>query len=725
MKRPLAVVGFTFFFTLMALGMLGAWAAWLRWVLLAVALMFAALLWLPLKRQWIDAVQRTVFTAAALSVVAACLLSWTAQWALDDVADSYADQSGTVSAQITEIAAPRYGRHYAYCRAQSVNGEKVNFRFRLSTRAPLSAQAGDIITAPLSFFAWQNPARRVAVGAYLMSHAEQGMTIQAPPRGIGTWVYRLRAELLRSVDEYLPNEYGGMTKGLMMGEISGLSTTTNAAFRELGISHLIAVSGQHLAIWCVAVLAPLFALLRIKKRGQAALVSGFVLLFMALTGFSDAIVRAGVMLLIMQLSAVVDKRADALNSLGLAVLVICLLNPGAAQGLSLQLSFLATLGILLPGLWRKRREEETHELRTGQKVLASVKELVTCTLMASLFTLPVSLSVSGVLGLLAVPANIVFALPASVALVGSGVGALCALVPGLRLLTPAIYFVCGLCSKLMIDGAKLLSKLPFASLPATGTGMRIWLAGVLVLCALMALLLSRREKSHKEAVQRRALLPLCALLSVALLLSAQLNDWGALRAGTRFQLGTSAGVALVVTRGTHSLVLGVNGGEFNAAGQIAGTLTDMGTRGKVDYWLSGESKEEQENLAALLREYPVGTVYTSSATAQYTLPPDTPVTQIGVGESVTWQGVQLRVWPGAVPAAFVACDGVQMLVLFAVPTDWAGLPVADIVVLPGAPAYVPDCFSLAITPSEPQARRLAQLGINAMNNLQLTIDDYS
>ena len=111
--------------------------------------------------------------------------------------------------------------------------------------------------------------------------------------------------------------------GMAFGFKSGISTETTRMFRALGVSHLLAVSGLHTALLAQAMLA-LLRFLKTPRKAASLLTAGFVLLFVALTGFTPSAVRAGVMSMVMLLGLLFGREPDSLNSLGLALLVIAL-----------------------------------------------------------------------------------------------------------------------------------------------------------------------------------------------------------------------------------------------------------------------------------------------------------------------------------------------------------------------------------------------------------------
>lgn len=117
-------------------------------------------------------------------------------------------------------------------------------------------------------------------------------------------------------------------------------------FRDSGISHLLAVSGTHIVILTGFVML-LLRRLKGKIWIKNLIAAGFVFFFMALTGFTPSVVRAGIMMLVVLFGGILRRQSDPLNSLGLSALLLTVPNPYAAAGIGLLMSFSATLGIIL------------------------------------------------------------------------------------------------------------------------------------------------------------------------------------------------------------------------------------------------------------------------------------------------------------------------------------------------------------------------------------------
>ena len=125
-----------------------------------------------------------------------------------------------------------------------------------------------------------------------------------------------------------------------------LPETTKKAFQKIGVYHLLATSGMHVAIISQFIFY-IFKKLKIKEKQSALFSSLAMLIFMAVVGFTPSVTRACIMAIIYFLGICISKNSDSLNSLGIAILAICAINPFASCDISLWLSFLATLGIIL------------------------------------------------------------------------------------------------------------------------------------------------------------------------------------------------------------------------------------------------------------------------------------------------------------------------------------------------------------------------------------------
>lgn len=115
-------------------------------------------------------------------------------------------------------------------------------------------------------------------------------------------------------------------------------------FSQLGLSHLMAISGLHFSLIALSfhLLFRLFLPYKLEALCMIVLLTGYLLFI----GDSPSILRTWIAVMIFLLGQLFEKRSSALNSLGAALFLSLIWNPLTVMTLSFQLSFLATGGIL-------------------------------------------------------------------------------------------------------------------------------------------------------------------------------------------------------------------------------------------------------------------------------------------------------------------------------------------------------------------------------------------
>ena len=142
----------------------------------------------------------------------------------------------------------------------------------------------------------------------------------------------------------------GVLAAMTLGDKKWLDADTRGVYSRSGVSHILALSGLHLAIlfsfWNVLVM-PLarrrrFLSVILTLSGLGALWS-----FVCLAGCPLSLVRAAVMFSVMQLATLWRGDYFSLNTLALAALLILSTSPAALFDIGFQLSFLSVAGILI------------------------------------------------------------------------------------------------------------------------------------------------------------------------------------------------------------------------------------------------------------------------------------------------------------------------------------------------------------------------------------------
>ncbi len=216
----------------------------------------------------------------------------------------------------------------------------------------------------------------------------------------------LRKSISRIIGSFTNGEGASLSRALIYGDRSDLSYSFTSAFKELGISHMLAISGMHFSI-VVGLLAVIFSKARINNKVSILLLSAFVILYTFIAGFSGSVCRAAIMLLFSYISLMFGRRSDAVTSLFCSVFLICLFSPYAIYDIGLLLSFFSTLGILILALPVNEKISKT-KIRKIKPLYALISAL-NITLSATLFTLPICYFCFGYISYISPITNLIFA----------------------------------------------------------------------------------------------------------------------------------------------------------------------------------------------------------------------------------------------------------------------------------------------------------------------------
>jgi competence protein ComEC len=154
---------------------------------------------------------------------------------------------------------------------------------------------------------------------------------------------RLRSRLMQAI---LPGPERGLVLAMVLGDRSELDEATAEAFKGSGTYHVLALSGAQVALVAGLVVGGLRRL-RAGPLTEAIVTSSLVWFYAMLVGGDVPIVRAALMASAILAGRAFDLAGDAANVLGLAALALLVVRPAYAWDVGFQLSFGATLGILL------------------------------------------------------------------------------------------------------------------------------------------------------------------------------------------------------------------------------------------------------------------------------------------------------------------------------------------------------------------------------------------
>lgn len=146
-------------------------------------------------------------------------------------------------------------------------------------------------------------------------------------------------------DKYLDDENSDLIKGIILGDYSYLDEDYLKAYREIGLAHILAVSGLHIGIIAGAIVFFL-SLIGVNRRWNVAITIITIWVYAYLIGFPSSILRANIMFSMIFIAGLIAEPYDSINSLFLSFWILILFKPLSIFSVGFQLSYVASFSIL-------------------------------------------------------------------------------------------------------------------------------------------------------------------------------------------------------------------------------------------------------------------------------------------------------------------------------------------------------------------------------------------
>ena len=405
--RVLATIGF-FFSAGVFLAALLPWNGWQLYAAGGVLLLALAWLFAARKQKYF---RRGLLILLPLAVSLAYFAGYDhlVRQPIEDRCGAASDFAATVCdwPQATERGARVTVELEGYHRARAVLYGEAEL---------LAARPGDTVTGTAQ---WQSAAHFDsddvthfnARGVYALLYGREDVRLSAGDGDALRWLPQRAGKAFREKVAAIwddPRVSGFLTAELT-GDKSAMDDGDYLAMQETGLAHLFAVSGLH----CAFLVTLLALLISRRQRLLCAVTIPLLLFYMVMVGMSPSVVRACIMQIFLLIAPLFRRGSDPLTSLAAALLVILLCNPFAAASVSLQLSFSATLGMVLlsPRLYKLLAGWYKGKCRPLRAALCFVAANLSATLSAVVFTAPLTawyfrifVLVAPLSSLLAVPA---------------------------------------------------------------------------------------------------------------------------------------------------------------------------------------------------------------------------------------------------------------------------------------------------------------------------------
>ncbi|WP_418025460.1 ComEC/Rec2 family competence protein (plasmid) [Paracoccus sp. TD-10] len=184
------------------------------------------------------------------------------------------------------------------------------------------------------------------------------MTVEPPADGGMLALHRIRMSLSQAMQERIGGQAGAVSAALMTGDRSGIAEATNQIMRDSNLYHIVSISGLHMSMLAGFVYAALrlggvaaqgLGGIRAVPVHKLAAVGALCAsaLYLWLSGGGVATERAFIMVAVMLLAIIADRRAVSLRTVAVAAGIVLVLNPEALTEAGFQMSFAATVALIL------------------------------------------------------------------------------------------------------------------------------------------------------------------------------------------------------------------------------------------------------------------------------------------------------------------------------------------------------------------------------------------
>ncbi|PJF40508.1 MAG: ComEC/Rec2 family competence protein [Chloroflexi bacterium] len=346
--------------------------------------------------------------------------------------------------------------------------EPIAGRILVEALRPIDIRFGDRITAtgalftPQEFdtFSYRDFLARQGVFS-MMDNAAVEVLSSGHGSHLQAQLIDLKHDAQQTISDALPDPQAALLTGILLGNERGISPEVADAFRSVGASHVIAISGFNMAV-----MSGVFVnlLRRTRLRNRAALIGvPVIIIYTIFVGADAAVVRAAVMSSLLMVGMTLRRKTFIPASLGLVVIVMSFINPTVLTDVGFQLSFFAVLGMMLfadPFSVYVNRFIDGLRFSTEFGGLISLLcETLVVTLAVQITVLPVTLLHFQQVSLVALPVNLLIVPVQAIILFLGGAATLLSFLPQV---SQVLYWFDYIALTWTVEVVRAFSRLSFA-----------------------------------------------------------------------------------------------------------------------------------------------------------------------------------------------------------------------------------------------------------------------
>jgi len=363
------------------------------------------------------------------------------------------------------------------------------------------------------------------------------------------------------ISEIYSQETSHFLQALLIGKRNDLyrDPALTASLSASGIIHVVSISGMHISF-----LMGFLSLVIRNKRLFALYGVPILIIFMAMTGFTPAVTRAGIMQIFIIIAPMIRRDSDSITALSAALLVLLAFNPYACASVGLHLSFAATAGIIIfttrinYAISDSLRNSRLYRKKVPRVCVNYTTASLSTTIGALILTLPLTAIHFGYVSLIAPITNLltigVISLIFPIGLLITSLSFIAPFIAGI------LAFPVDAAAGYVIFTATTLASVPFSIVYSSNAHIMFWLAYVYIIFTIMPVFKART---------RQYLYPVC--ISIILLFAVILVSLIFPAAGDNSitVLDVGQGLSVVLLSGEHTIIVDCGSSGAEKAGEIA------------------------------------------------------------------------------------------------------------------------------------------------------------
>lgn len=596
-KRPLGFIGAVFFLTVLVFTRAG-----IEKSLLILPIFLIAVFLIFLKQKKLK-----FFAVIAATVLCASAVFSAAESTFRTNEEYFSGENVTIEGTIWEKPYISNDKQYVVIKTDKVNNESVKMKVRINVLdLPENADFYSKVKLKANLYkvsALDTSTSSLKAEKICLVGSCKANTFTVAGDSDKTLRYHLmnfRYRLSDTICSLFPNDIGGFINGIVLGKTELSDNDVIEEFRITGTSHILVVSGLHVAMWSGFLYRLLSVLL--KRKISAVISISFLIVFIAFTGFTPSVIRAGTMMILNYIALIFMEKPDSLNTLGISALVLAACDPFSLYSVGTVFSFASVLGILLVNEYVYRKISFA-KIRHGflRKISETLFSLIIVSLSAQIFTFPVSVLYNMNFSVLSVIANIFITSLSTCAMVAGGTGAIILTFFNNSILGRLSMSVSAVVSKIILHVVNKLSDL--STMYINVSNFENYILVFLFVIIIFLLALSARKNK----------LLLFSFLMVPVLLVSWLVPKMYKSAFVEFSVvNVGQGLCVAFTNEEECVMLGC-GGTYSAVSNIAEHLEERRTEIIKAIYLSADDSMSQMRSADEIKElFPVESVVTAS-----------------------------------------------------------------------------------------------------------------